>query len=164
MKVSILFEKTFLFLAFLLFLGCSGEETPLVKEEISASVSGEAPFVSSKEFDTVFGTKVILGKTTTLILQGTDASGRGFLLRVSPYEGPKTYEFGMDPANNLAVWINRIKPKESYSTDFKDTSGNLVVTLDENRVLEGTFGFKGKLSDTSAVKTVTNGKFKVNLD
>lgn len=155
--------KAVLFGIFIAFIACSGEENPTGNEEISASVSGVGTFASSKDFDTVFGTKVVTGTATTLNIQGTDNSGKGFLLRISSYEGPGTYELGIDKLENLAIWINGPTAGDQYSTAFQGTSGSIVVSADEEGVVEGTFGFTGKLSDTSASKTVTNGKFKVNL-
>lgn len=98
--------KAVLFGIFIAFIACSGEENPAVKEEISASVSGLGTFTSSEDFDTVFGTKVVSGTATTLNIQGTDNSGKGFLLRISLYQGPGTYELGVDTLENLAIWMN----------------------------------------------------------
>ena len=155
--------KAVLFGIFIAFIACSSEENPAVKEEISASVSGLGTFTSSKDFDTVFGTKVVTGTATTLNVQGTDNSGKGILLRISLYEGPGTYELGVDSLENLALWINGPKAGDQYSTAFQGTSGSIVVSGDAEGTVEGTFGFTGKLSDTSAAKTITSGKFKVSL-
>lgn len=155
--------KVALFGIFIAFVACSGDENPTGNEEISASVSGVGTFTSSKDFDTVFGTKVVIGTATTLNIQGTDNSGKGFLLRISSYDGPGTYELGVAALENLAIWINGPTAGDQYSTAYSGTSGSIVVSADAEEVVEGTFGFTGKLSDTSAAKTITNGKFKVNL-
>ena len=156
-------RKATLFGIFSVFLACSEEDNPPVNEEISASVSGFGTFTSSKDFDTVFGTRDVTGTATALNIQGTDNSGKGFLLRISLYEGPGTYELGVDNAENLALWINGPIAGDKYSTAFKGTSGSIVISRDAEEVVEGTFVFTGKLSDTSASKNITNGKFKVNL-
>ncbi len=155
--------KAALFVIFIALIACSGEENPTGNEEISASVSGLGTFTSSEDFDTVFGTKVVTDTATILNIQGTDNSGKGFLLRISSYEGPGTYELGVDTLDNLAIWINGPTAGDQYSTAFQGTSGSILVSEDAEGVVEGTFGFTGKLSETSASKTITNGKFKVNL-
>lgn len=144
------------------FGGCSAEENPSGKEEISASVSGIGSFTSSKDFDTVFGTKILTGTATTLNIQGTDNTGKGFLLRISVYSGPGTYELGFNKVD-LASWINGPTAGNQYSTAYQGSSGSIVVSADLDGHVEGTFEFVGKLSDTSSTKKVTNGKFKVNL-
>lgn len=63
---------------FIVFIACSGDENPTGNEEISASVSGVGTFTSSKEFDTVFGTKVITGTITSLNIQGTGIAEKAF--------------------------------------------------------------------------------------
>jgi Family of unknown function (DUF6252) len=155
--------KTALFSILIALVACSGEENPSGNEEISASVSGVGSFTSSKDFDTVFGTKVVTEIATSLNIQGTDNSGKGFLLRISPYDGPGTYELGVADNENLAIWINGPTPGDQYSTAFQGSSGSIVVSADAEGIVEGTFGFTGKLNDTSAAKTITNGKFKVNF-
>lgn len=155
--------KAALFGLLIAFVACSGEENPSGNEEISASVSGVGSFTSSKDFDTVFGTKVVTETATALNIQGTDNSGKGFLLRISPYDGPGTYELGVVDNENLAIWINGPTTGDQYSSAFQGSSGSIVVSADAGGIVEGTFGFTGKLSDTSGAKTITNGKFKVNL-
>lgn len=145
------------------FIACSDEENPSGNEEISASVSGFGTFTSSKDFDTVFGTKVVTGTTTILNIQGTDNSGKGFLLTISSYDGPGTYELGVDSKENLATWINGLTLGDRYTTAFEGTSGSIVVSSDAEGVVEGSFEFTGKLSNTSVAKTITNGKFKLNI-
>lgn len=148
---------------FIAFIACSGDETPLGKEEISASVSGVGTFTSSKDFDTVFGTKLVTGTAIILSIQGTDNIGKGILLRIATYDGPGTYELGVATSENLATWINGPTVGDQYSTLFQGTSGSIVVFDEGDGVVEGTFGFTAKLSDASATKTISNGKFKVNL-
>ena len=155
--------KVALFGIFSLFVACSEDDIPTVNEEISASVSGFGTFTSSKDFDTVFGTKVTTSTSTILNIQGTDNSGKGFLLRISLYEGPGTYELGVDTPENLAIWINGPTTGDQYFTKFQGTSGSIVVSQDAEGTVEGAFGFIGKLSGTSTAKTITNGKFKVSL-
>lgn len=163
MKTSVAtLGKVALFGIFIGFIACSGDERPTGNEEISASVSGVGAFTSSKDFDTVFGTKVVT-TATILQIQGTDNSGRGFVLRISTYDGPGTYEMGVDSTGNLAIWINGPTAGDQYSTGFEGTSGSIVVAEEAEGVVDGSFAFTGKLSDTSAAKTITNGKFKVNL-
>ncbi|WP_425393751.1 DUF6252 family protein [Algoriphagus terrigena] len=52
---------------------------------------------------------------------------------------------------------------EQYSTAFQGTSGKITVDSDDDKRIEGTFEFVGKVNNTSSAMTVTNGSFKVNL-
>ncbi len=144
------------------FGACSTDENPSADEEITASVSGIGTFTSSKDFDTVYGTKITSGTATTLTIQGTDNSGKGFVLRISEYSGPATYELGFNKVD-FASWINGLTVADQFSTINQGSSGRIVVSEDNKELVEGTFEFVGKMSDTSSSITVTNGKFKVNL-
>jgi len=155
-------RKIALIVILIAFWGCSADENPSVDEEITASVSGIGTFTSSKDFDTVYGTKIIGDTATTLIIQGTDNSGKGFLFRISEYSGPATYELGFNKVD-LASWINGLTAADQFSTVHQGSSGRIVVSEDNKEVVEGTFEFVGKMSNTSSSITVTNGKFKVNL-
>lgn len=151
---------------FVAFMACSsddGQDPQGVAEEFVAEVSGQGTISASKDYDTVSGTKISAGGVNVVVLQGTDNSGKGFMLRLSTYDGTGTYDLGFTNIANTATFIGGTALGEQYSTAYQGTSGSIVVTSDDGKRLEGTFEFVGKVNNTSSAVTVTNGKFKVNL-
>ena len=140
-----------------------GQDPSGAGEEFVGEVAGVGTISASKDFDTVSGTKVSAAGANLVMMQGTDNSGKGFMLRISTYNGPGTYELGFANIANTATFIEGISVGQQYSTAFQGTSGKIIITADDGKRLEGTFEFVGKINTTSVTRTVTNGKFKVNL-
>jgi len=151
---------------FIAFMACSSEDGQDVSggaEEFAADVAGVGTISASKDFDTVSGTKISVAGTNVVVLQGTDNSGKGFMLRLSTYNGTGTYDLGFTNIANTATYIGGTSMGEQYSTAFQGTSGKITVSSDDGKRLEGSFEFVGKVNNTSSSVNVTNGKFKVNL-
>ncbi|WP_304901732.1 DUF6252 family protein [Algoriphagus sp.] len=167
MKITVeILRKVSLLLFFIAFMACSsedGQDVSGAKEEFSGDVAGVGTISASKDFDTVSGTKITAAGTTVMTLQGTDNSGKGFMLRFTTYNGPGTYDLGFANIANSATYIGGVAVGQQYSTAYQGTSGKITVTADDGKRIEGTFEFVGKVNNTSASMTVTNGKFKVNL-
>ncbi len=147
-------------------VACSNDDGQDVSgggEEFSANVAGVGTITASKDFDTVSGTKISAGGTSVLVLQGTDNSGKGFVLRITAYNGTGTYDLGFTNIAHTATYIGGISLGEQYSTSYQGTSGKIVVAADDDKRIEGTFEFVGKVNNTSGSVTVTDGVFKVNL-
>ncbi|TDQ17239.1 hypothetical protein DFQ04_1891 [Algoriphagus boseongensis] len=159
-------RKAALLSFFVAFMACSsddGQDVSGGNEEFVGDVSGVGTVSASKDFDTISGTKVSAAGTNIIVLQGTDNSGKGFLLRLSTYNGTGTYDLGFTNIANTATYIAGTAVGQQYSTAYQGTSGKITVTSDDGKRLEGTFEFVGKVNNTSTSVTVTNGKFKVNL-
>ncbi|MFN3996209.1 DUF6252 family protein [Algoriphagus sp.] len=159
-------RSAFLLFFFIAFISCSsddGQDPKGAAEEFSGDVAGVGSISASKDFDTISGTKISTGTITVISLQGTDNSGKGFMLRFTAYNGPGTYDLGFTNIANSATFINGVAAGQQFSTGYQGTSGKIVVTVDDGKRMEGTFEFVGKVNNTSAAMTVTNGKFKVNL-
>lgn len=159
-------RKASLLMFFLAFMACSnddGQDVSKSDEEFVADVAGVGKVSNSPDFDTVSGTKISAAGTTILALQGTDNSGKGFMLRLSTFNGPGTYDLGFGNIANTATYIGGTGMGEQYSTAYQGTSGKIVVTAEDGKVIEGTFEFVGKVNNTSSSVTVTNGKFKVKF-
>lgn len=151
---------------FIAFMACTpedGQDPSGGAEEFSGEVAGVGSISASKDFDTISGTKITAAGTSIVMMQGTDNSGKGFMLRISSYNGTGTYDLGFTNIANTATFIEGISAGQQYSTAYQGTSGKITVTVDDGKRLEGTFEFVGKVNNTSAARTVTNGKFKVNL-
>ena len=151
------------FLAFMACTNDNGQDVSGGAEEFVAEVAGVGTVSASKDFDTISGTKIGTSGSNTVVLQGTDNSGKGFMLRLSTYNGTGTYDLGFSNIANTATYIGGTAAGQQYSTSYQGTSGKIVVSSDDGKRLEGTFEFVGKLNNTSAAVTVTNGTFKVNL-
>lgn len=161
-----LLQKAALLCFLIAFMACTSEDGQDVSggaEEFVAEVGGVGTVSASKDFDTISGTKVTAGSANVVVLQGTDNSGKGFMLRLSAYSGPGTYDLGFTNIANTGTYIAGTSVGQQYSTSYQGTSGKIAVTSDDGKRLEGTFEFVGKLNNTSGSVTVTNGKFKVNL-
>ena len=151
---------------FIAFMACSNDDGQDVSggaEEFTAEVAGVGTVSASKDFDTISGTKISAAGTNTIVLQGTDNSGKGFMLRLSTYNGTGTYDLGFTNIANTATYIAGTSAGQQYSTSYQGTSGKITVSSDDGKRIEGTFEFVGKVNNTSSAVTVSNGKFKVNL-
>lgn len=165
-NLSQILRKASLLLFIIAFMACSNDDGQDVSgsgEEFTAEVAGVGTISASKDFDTVSGTKISAGGANVVVLQGTDNSGKGFMIRFTTYNGPGTYDLGFGNIANSATYIGGIAMGEQYSTAYQGTSGKIIVTSDDGKRIEGTFEFVGKVNNTSAAMTVTNGKFKVNF-
>lgn len=159
-------RKAALLSFFVAFMACSnddGQDVSGGNEVFTGDVAGVGTIAASKDYDTVSGTKVAAGGSTIVILQGTDNSGKGFMIRLSTYNGPGEYTLGFTNIANSATYIGGTAMGEQYSTAFQGTSGKITVDSDDDKRIEGTFEFVGKVNNTSSAMTVTNGSFKVNL-
>lgn len=151
---------------FIGFMACTpedGQDSSGGAEEFSGEVAGVGSISASKDFDTVSGTIVSAAGASIVMMQGTDNSGKGFMLRISTYTGTGTYDLGFTNIANTATFIEGTSVGQQYSTAYQGTSGKITVAVDDGKRLEGTFEFVGKVNNSSATRTVTNGKFKVNL-
>lgn len=165
-KLIDILKKVSLLLFLTAFIACSGEDGQNPSgsaEEFIGDVAGVGTISASKDFDTVSGTKISAGGTTVVVLQGTDNSGKGFMIRFTTYNGPGTYDLGFTNIANTATYIGGTSLGEQYSTAYQGTSGKITVTADDGERIEGTFEFVGKVNNTSSAMTVTNGRFKVNF-
>lgn len=156
-------KKIGLFIFFILG-ACIGSDKPVVEEVMSALVAGDI-FTLSEDFDTSFGRKIASNQSTTiLVIQATNNLGQGFIFRISPYEGLGTYIFGpASGTDHLATWIDDAKDLSYFTTGFEDTLGQFVVTEDLEDRIGGTFEFNAKSSETSPVKKIETGVFKISL-
>jgi hypothetical protein len=144
----------------MVFTSCGKSEEPIIEEKITAIVS-DKEFSTSIDFDTVFGRKVPITKVvTTLVIQGTNNLGQGFMFRITPYNGVGVYEF--DAKDKLATWINDANDERHYTTEFAGTSGKLVISKDSENIIEGTFEFSAKNKESSELIKIINGRVLVS--
>jgi hypothetical protein len=140
-------------LAFASLAACSKKDdatpTPTATEGMSWTIDGSNVTASSAVSQTM-GTDVTLAGAT-------NATGGVFL------DMPKTvgtYTLSSSSAANASYAVT---PTQGSTKFYESTSGSIVVSTVTATAISGTFTFTGTLSDGTATKTLTNGKFNVKL-
>ena len=113
--------------------------------------------------------KVTAGPTTTLTLQGTDNSGKGFNFVINGFDGEGNYEIG--GSNLVFVVANYVEGNptnpidtQTWTAPYDDTTvrGTISFSTVTDDNVQGTFEFTSKNPNDGSVKTITDGSF--NLD
>lgn len=102
-------------------MACSNDDGQDVSgsgEEFSANVAGVGTITASKDFDSVSGTKITAGWANVLGLQGADNSGKGFMVRLTTYNGAGTYDLGFTNIANTTTYVGGTALGEQYSTAY----------------------------------------------
>lgn len=117
-----------------------------------------------------FATRQVIGGLTTIIVQGSDASGKAIQIVITGYDGLGSYEISEDAAiSTVASYIesNISNPMNSlvWAAPYENSgvAGTVTVTEISETNVKGTFNFTGKNQDGEDTKTVTNGAFNVNF-
>ena len=155
----------------LTFASCSsdseGTSTAAGAGTITASVDGSTVTTLA-----VATNGVIAGPTgfKFLSLNGSDATGKSFLISVSMYTGVGTYT-ATSSEGPLATFTYSVldmnNPQSTNNTwtapyDDVATNGTITITESTTASVKGTFSFKGK-NATGTYKQITNGSFDVPL-
>lgn len=129
-------------------------------EYVKAKVDGQS-FSSSTSFDAVAASNP---NATTLVVQGSDNSGKAIQLMIMNLNGEGTYNVS-NMQNGQALYTIA-NPFASYSSAAGDgASGEIEIThLDADKV-EGTFSFTGRKVQEGSTETVTvtQGEFRANF-
>lgn len=136
--------------------------------QVKARVAGSN--FTSMELGT-FATKQVVGGLTTIIVQGSDASGKAIQIIITGYqEGTNTYEISDDATiSTVATYIesNISNPLNSLvwaaPYDNSGAVGSVTITEISDTNVKGTFNFTGKNQNGDDTKAVTNGAFNVNF-
>ncbi len=128
-------------------------------EFVSAKVNGQ-DFSSSTLFDAVAASHP---NATTLMVQGSDNSGKAIQIMVLGLNGTGTYN--LSNMQNGQMLYTVASPFASYSSAAgSGAQGTLEITHIDDTKVEGTFSFTGKNpNDTSQSVTVTDGSFRANF-
>lgn len=136
--------------------------------QVKAKVGG-SNFVSMDL--ATFATKQVIGGFTTIIVQGSDATGKAIQLIVSNYDGSTgTYEIS-DTANISAIAsyieanISNPMASQTWAAPYDDSGvvGSITISEISDTNVKGTFTFTGKNQDGVDTKAITNGAFNVNF-
>ncbi|WP_295337704.1 DUF6252 family protein [Flavobacterium sp.] len=134
---------------------------------IRAKVAGSN--YTSMEMGT-FATRQVIGGLTSIIVQGSDASGKAIQIVITGYDGLGSYEISEDAAiSTVASYIesNISDPMNSlvWAAPYENSgvAGTVTVTEISETNVKGTFNFTGKNQAGEDTKVVTNGAFNVNF-
>lgn len=145
--------------------GGNGGNTP--NGVVKAKVDG-ANFQSNPTFSTA--NRVTAGPSTTLTLQGTDNSGKGFNFVINGFEGEGSYEIGGD--NLVFVVANYVEANatnpidtQTWTAPYDDTTvrGSISFSTATDDNVEGTFEFTSKNPNDGTVKNITEGSFNLEV-
>jgi hypothetical protein len=118
-----------------------------------------------------FATKQVIGGFTTIIVQGSDASGKAIQLILSDYDGGTgTYAISDDAnisaiASYIEANISNPMASQTWAAPYDGSGavGSITITEISDTNVKGTFNFTGKNQDGDDTKAITNGAFNVNF-
>ncbi|RMA57250.1 DUF6252 family protein [Ulvibacter antarcticus] len=109
------------------------------------------------------------GSTTTITLQGSDASGKGIFVIINGFDGTGSYEFSDSNVFVTATYVeaNVSNPTNSqtWSAPYENSGVVGEVNISEKTAtnIKGTFNFNAKnVNGDGSVVNITEGSF--NLD
>lgn len=140
---------------------------------MTAKVDG-ADFAASQDpADLIGATKSSQGGVSILTVQGSTNSGDFINFTVFDYNGTGTYSTGDSPANTSLIQYGELvgtTGADVWASNLASSQvgglapGEITVTVDDDSVVEGTFSFEGYNPADMTTKTITEGRFKANLD
>lgn len=119
-----------------------------------------------------FATKQATGSVYTIILQGSDASGKAIQLIMNGVNGlPGTFEISdtsgiVTVGSYTEVNINNPLNSQVWAAPYDDSGNVGSVTISEitDTNIKGTFNFTGKNQNGTDTKQVTNGSFDLDFE
>ncbi len=110
------------------------------------------------------------GGSTTLILQGSDASGKGIFINMFNYDGVGTYEFSDSNVFLSATYVetNISNPQNTQTWtapyDGSGVIGQVKISEKTDTNIKGTFNFTGKnVNGEESLRNITEGSFNLNF-
>ncbi len=110
------------------------------------------------------------GSSTTVTIQGSDASGKGIFIILNNFTGVGTYEFSDSNVFFVATYVeaNISNPQNSqtWSAPYQDSGvvGQVQVSEKTDTTIKGTFSFMAKNSNgDQSIRNITDGSFNLNF-
>ncbi|WP_298237914.1 DUF6252 family protein [uncultured Algibacter sp.] len=140
----------------------------------SAGTAGSGTITAKVDGTTVTSIDIASQATFTangggvLILQGTDSSGKGFVLTINGYNGTGTYDISDSNVFISAIYIeaNATNPSatQSWSAPYANSGviGEIKVAEETDDNVKGTFSFTGKNANDDTTKVITEGSFNLS--
>lgn len=167
----------FLFLVLIICLGtasCSsdddgGNSGEAANGTIQANPEGSDNFQSSEQATSA--QRVSAQGSTTLIVTGSDTSGRNITLQIIGFDAEGTYDMTGGSTSIVATAIytetDLANPQASpsWSAPYSDAlNGEINISSVSETNVQGTFSFTGRNNqDNTDLKTVSNGSFNVDF-
>ncbi len=133
---------------------------------ITAKIGG-ADFTSLEIATTA--NEVTAGGSTTITIQGNDASGKAIILIINGYDGTGTYEISDAGIFNTATYteanISNPQATQSWVAPFANSgvAGEINISSKTADNIQGTFNFEGKNNDDMSMRSITEGSFNMTL-
>lgn len=168
-------NKTFLVLlaiAAVTFTSCSkddegGSGGEAAAGTIEAKVGGST-FKSMTQTSTA--SYVSGGGSTTVTLQGSDASGRAIYIAIGGFDGEGTYQLTDSNVFISAIYteanVNDPMNTKTWNAPYQDSGivGEVKISQITDSNIKGTFTFKGKnMAGDGSIKNLTDGSYNLNL-
>lgn len=106
----------------------------------------------------------------TLILQGSDASGKGIFITMNNYDGVGTYEFSDSNVFTVGTYIetdiNNPQNSKTWTAPYEGSGvvGEIRISEKTDTNIKGTFNFTGKnVNGDNSLKNITDGSFNLNF-
>ncbi len=110
------------------------------------------------------------GGSTTIILQGSDASGKGIFITMNNFDGVGTYEFSDSNVFLVATYvetnINNPQNSQTWTAPYEGSGviGQVKISEKTDTKIKGTFNFTGKnVNGDNSLKNITDGSFNLNF-
>ncbi len=164
-------KLTFLFFMSLAVIACKsdddgGDGGDAAAGTIQAKVNGSN--FTSLEIATAANQATANGNTT-MIIQGSDAEGRGIVLIINAFEGTETYTLSDDNvfivAQYIEVDVNDPMNPTIWAAPFQDSGvvGEINVSEKTDTNIKGTFNFSAKEQNGTSMRDITEGSFNIQV-
>jgi hypothetical protein len=118
-----------------------------------------------------FATKQATGSVYTIILQGSDASGKAIQIIMNGVNGqPGTFQISDTSAITTVASYTEVNISNPLNTqvwaapyDNSGAVGSVTVSEITDTTIKGTFNFTGKNQSGTDTKQITNGAFNLNF-
>ncbi len=106
----------------------------------------------------------------TLILQGSDASGKGIFITMNNYDGVGTYEFSDSNVFLVGTYIetdiNNPQNSQTWTAPYESSGivGEIKISEKTDINIKGTFNFTGKnVNGDQSLRNITDGSFDLKF-
>ncbi len=106
----------------------------------------------------------------TLILQGSDATGKGIVITMYNYDGVGTYEFSDSNVFLVGTYIetdvNNPQNSKTWTAPYEGSGvvGEIKISEKTDTNIKGTFNFTGKnVNGDNSLRNITDGSFDLKF-
>lgn len=136
----------------------------------SAAAGTVSAKVDGSSFKSLEMTSFATLTSSTLILQGSDTSGKAISIVMNNYDGPGTYEFSDSNVFVVGTYIqtdiNNPTNSQTWTAPYENSGvvGEINISDKTDTNIKGTFNFKAKNSNgDGSMKNITDGSFNLKF-